>query len=162
MLYPFQSSPGPKAGRNRMTYTSCLGRPLFQSSPGPKAGRNVSIEFGLCELCLVSILARPEGRAQPRSIENPEVGGILFQSSPGPKAGRNTPILTLPETQYWVSILARPEGRAQHIERAALGAPHRVSILARPEGRAQLAGPAALAVNSCLFQSSPGPKAGRN
>ena len=60
----FQSSPGPKAGRNLASTMNSTQPNTFQSSPGPKAGRN-------------SIIADRWGYLRG------------FQSSPGPKAGRN-------------------------------------------------------------------------
>ncbi len=36
----FQSSPGPKAGRNAISVALGYHAVVFQSSPGPKAGRN--------------------------------------------------------------------------------------------------------------------------
>ena len=85
----------------------------------------------------VSILARPEGRALlDFSVYQPMT--FPFQSSPAPKDGRyyNTPAGSIPVTP--VSILARPEGRALPVPTAPLQSAYLVSILARPEGRALL------------------------
>ncbi len=134
----------------------------------------------------VSILARPEGRAQPAFAAGMSICRVEFQSSPGPKAERNRLAARTPCCQSRgfnprparrpsatghrprervralpVSILARPEGRAQHYLALAIDEIDPVSILARPEGRAQ---PDAVEVGVAVteFQSSPGPKAERN
>ena len=159
----FQSSPGPKAGR-------CLrpGRLLgpgphqFQSSPGPKAGRCPD-PFGLHRVgaAQVSILARPEGRALPRTCAgrpprrtgfNPrparrpgaaeraarrEAAIEAFQSSPGPKAGR---------CASWTTCQRHGPVRFQSSPGPKAG---RCSASARSTAAA------------VTFQSSPGPKAGR-
>ena len=85
----------------------------------------------------VSILARPEGRALP---PDRLLGLVLgaFQSSLGPKAERYqaAPVGGEPSGEI-VSILARPEGRALRRQRRLPRPSARaVSILARPEGRA--------------------------
>ena len=133
----FQSSPDPKAGRalaaSRHRWQVAG---LFQSSPDPKAGRHLQCCSGLVAFVVVSILARPEGRA-PRG-----------------KTRERRQSLN-------VSILARPEGRAPRLVAPALAVVQPVSILARPEGRA----PRQLAVNNVsqyTFQSSPDPKAWRH
>ena len=61
---------------------------------------------------VVSILARPEGRALRLPSMSSDALISSFQSSPGPKAGRSAR-----RGQHYgrsgdVSILARPEGRA--------------------------------------------------
>jgi len=62
------------------------------------------------EGAIVSILARPEGRAlQPLRDFIQSLG--LFQSSPAPKDGRYKDAGQLMD-ELVVSILARPEGRA--------------------------------------------------
>ena len=110
----------------------------FQSSPGPRAGRCLlgGVPIGL--VGVVSILARPEGRAL--------LGGL---------ARRERPI-------HQVSILARPEGRALPAAVGLLGVvPVLVSILARPEGRALPFRRTSSNDPAVRFQSSPGPRAGR-
>ena len=109
----FQSSPGPKAGRCLVSSRVTRSEILFQSSPGPKAGRCLDDVGMLPQPELVSILARPEGRALlGRVVDHCHVAGE-------------------------VSILARPEGRALPPRRGPLRLHTRgVSILARPEGRA--------------------------
>ena len=61
---------------------------MFQSSPGPKAGRNGVAYREPHGVQDVSILTRPEGRMQ-RVDEHRLDGPRVFQSSPGPKAGCN-------------------------------------------------------------------------
>src|SRR5437764_1480422 len=114
MTNTFQSSPGPKTGRNVGDVVAGEFNPVFQSSPGPKTGRNDITNRGHCgssrsfnprparrpgathllpelpdTLTGVSILARPEDRAQQRSVKLTDSKPIKFQSSPGPKTGRN-------------------------------------------------------------------------
>ena len=68
----------------------------FQSSPDPKAGRSHSDDADAIERLEVSILARPEGRAQP-SLDGHAAGSdSTFQSSPDPKAGRSLTIRSVP------------------------------------------------------------------
>ncbi len=108
-LNAFQSSPDPRAGRSVQSSTSMYASPerfnprptrgpgaatatllsmsahqRFQSSPDPRAGRSYSPKVNSARLSLsVSILARPEGRAQPCG---PPHGGptpwILTRSGP--------------------------------------------------------------------------------
>ena len=137
----------------------------------------------------VSILARPEGRAL-RSPRRGSAARSRDRFNPRPARRPGAPVLDLRDSvaQRQVSILARPEGRALHSEPErpapegrgvsilarpegrALPADARrhhpgavpVSILARPEGRA-LPGPITVQGSPAdLFQSSPGPKAGRS
>ena len=107
----------------------------------------------------VSILARPEGRALPKTafvspfeifvsiLARPEGRALLgysmltaasstFQSSPAPKGGRYLTTCRLLLLCSGVSILARPEGRAL-----------------RSSGK--------VCSPICAFQSSPAPKGGR-
>ena len=145
--YTFQSSPGPRAGRcagsaaTPSTAHACfnprpargpgaamnprifsMAPPTFQSSPGPRAGRCLAVDHEPGRLALlvsilarpegralpsrsgqldgvgllVSILARPEGRALPTYPHSIPSGDVEFQSSPGPRAGRcpETPCLS--------------------------------------------------------------------
>ncbi len=155
----FQSSPAPKGGRylqtcpsrtrlrcfnprppRRAGATNLDGSDLkagkeFQSSPAPKGGRYKQLNLLRAGTKIVSILARPEGRALPIPI--------------------------MPSTCILrVSILARPEGRALPAVAIAKAATIAVSILARPEGRALLEQQLTDAI-AAQFQSSPAPKGGR-
>ncbi len=106
----FQSSPVPKDGRygsffcpvkgelcfnprpsrrTGATGTHCRGyhHEVFQSSPVPKDGRYRGSDEQPRVFHIVSILARPEGRALPvPNVENTSMN--WFQSSPVPKDGR--------------------------------------------------------------------------
>ena len=109
----------------------------------------------------VSILARPEGRALPsRTVRCPAAS--VFQSSPGPKAGRCRRGPPCRRRGSRVSILARPEGRA--LPQRGLP-PRRLppSFNPRPARRpgAASAEMAGARMADAMFQSSPGPKAGR-
>jgi len=73
----------------------------FQSPPGPKAGRCPLLQRVVLGAFHVSILARPEGRALPLTCTGASPGVKMFQSSPGPKAGRCT-LLLLDEAPQWV------------------------------------------------------------
>ena len=183
----FQSSPGPRAGRYAEGVSVVGGLKAFQSSPGPRAGRYWHLLVAPVEPVDVSILARPEGRALHGRAASATPANTAFQSSPGPRAGRyvqrglgglldllDVSILARPEgralravdldtiTLENVSILARPEGRAlQAGARAGVRHGGSVSILARPEGRALPDPRVAIPLPTPLFQSSPGPRAGR-
>ncbi len=135
LLQMFQSSPAPKGGRY---FRSCRywrwGFQCFNPRPPRRAGATPPPEPPP-SLTLVSILARPEGRA----LRDASVMGIScfkFQSSPAPKGGRYHLSCGGFAVEHDVSILARPEGRA-------------LRVCARPRARA------------ILFQSSPAPKGGR-
>ena len=82
----FQSSPGPKARRCVMPHRRQHDPACFNPRPTrrPGAAMTVSDDPGGA---IVSILARPEGRAL-RACLSSSVALSLFQSSPGPKAGR--------------------------------------------------------------------------
>ena len=62
--------------------------PPFQSSPGPRAGRCERDKRVAAAGPRVSILARPAGRALPKTRLPWAVASWPFQSSPGPRAGR--------------------------------------------------------------------------
>ena len=167
-MHKFQSSPGPRAGRCRSCRptttrrcTSFNPRPArgpgaapspvpiacsfskFQSSPGPRAGRCRLALLDSAILDIVSILARPEGRALLAVVAVSQ-DQTLFQSSPGPRAGRcdsgngsgnrSTGFNPRPAILFQSS----PGPRAGRCP--ASSSPTRptgtVSILARPEGRA--------------------------
>ena len=133
-MYPFQSSPGPKAGcyacANQDTRTSqCSFNPHPARRPGATCHHR-----GTCNWLNVSILTRPEGR-------------VL----------RGIPFTTMEDAG--VSILTRPEGRVLLLGLIILDYDILVSILTRPEGRV-LPNWRAHRVACTKFQSSPGPKAG--
>ena len=113
----------------------------FQSSPAPKDGRYGVHGYEL-SWCIVSILARPEGRALPflqalqkeRSCFNPRpprrTGATMkshnvenkshcFNPRPPRRTGATTPSGTT-TGNIIVSILARPEGRALRTQDRAL------------------------------------------
>ncbi len=115
-----------------------------------------------CDRRGVSILARPEGRAQPRAASR-SIWRVVFQSSPGPKAERN-PAQAKAFEAAAQGFNPRPARRP-----SATSDPRRlhvlhdaVSILARPEGRAQHPTARYFPLDTREFQSSPGPKAERN
>ncbi len=156
----FNPRPPRRAGATPLAAALASTLRVFQSSPAPKGGRYW--KTAQCSLLedLVSILARPEGRAlrdtwtakerytlcfNPRP---PRRAGatpcvrllifwrISFNPRPPRRAGATTSRVALARLIFCVSILARPEGRAlpQPIERQT--SMSCVSILARPEGRA--------------------------
>ena len=111
---------------------------MFQSSPGPRAGRCQVTRVGHSPLNIVSILARPAGRALHRSRHGRRAPQRRFNPRPARGPGAASVEVTGTVTVgHWVSILARPAGRALH--RPTVRHQHRkrrVSILARPAGRA--------------------------
>ena len=163
--HSFNPRPTRRPGAAAAAATVVMALPMFQSSPDPKAGRSLRIGAGVAAGVRVSILARPEGRAQPgaRRRDGRDVSG--FNPRPTRRPGAASRRIDAPLTGRGVSILARPEGRAQRPAPAcaptrpcsfnprptrrpgaAREPPHparpppRVSILARPEGRAQRRG----------------------
>ena len=130
----FQSSPAPKDGRylgELLSYSPVTG---FNPRPPRRTGA-ITRRVMVGQHCLVSILARPEGRAlfsdlrrqalcRPVSIlARPEGRALLcghFAGAPGccrfnPRPPRRTGAICAGhavETAKEVSILARPEGRA--------------------------------------------------
>ncbi len=83
---------------------------------------------------IVSILARPEGRALPCG-DPCYYAADLFQSSPAPKGGRYRWSNRFIFMDQHVSILARPEGRALR-PAPALDLQIRQSFNPRPPRRA--------------------------
>ena len=61
----------------------------------------------------VSILARPDGRAQQEEEADETEQKSVFQSSPALMDGRNFAVAAHVGDEEVVSILARPDGRAQ-------------------------------------------------
>ncbi len=109
----------------------------------------------------VSILARPEGRAL--QDDGPEEPALLTRFNPRPARGPGATSASswmrdLPRDD--VSILARPEGRALHA-----GAPSRITMhmfQSSPGPRAgRYVAPLTSPRYAVVFQSSPGPRAGR-
>src|SRR5665811_1087572 len=136
--------------------------PCFNPRPTRRQGATRRTSRGYLHPGDVSILAPPEGRAQPGLIATPTCDCQLFQSSPHPKAGRNVRHRRRTDRRILVSILAPPEGRAQLDVAGPDDAGVDVSILAPPEGRAQPRSLMATTGSRRGFQSSPHPKAGRN
>ena len=135
----------------------------FQSSPGPKAGRSRVRRRRAVLRHVVSILARPEGRA----LRGYAVGAIVapagFNPRPARRPGAPLPAVRTPHVVAHVSILARPEGRALP------GSASRASGTARrfnPRPARRPGAPPLVRLgsspNTSSFQSSPGPKAGRS
>ena len=180
----FQSSPAPKDGRYahdtflfrlsksfnprppRRTGATRLGKTLavrlngFNPRPPRRTGATVRSQY-VCFMVLVSILARPEGRALPQH-QLTLCCLPVFQSSPAPKDGRypsrrarlsrcrsfnprpprrTGATSTLPciplGFPLFQSSPAPKDGRYFRWIRS-INAVHHVSILARPEGRALL------------------------
>ena len=138
-LSPFQSSPGPRAGRCDHERTSSRSRlDTFQSSPGPRAGRCHDRTAPEHRAAVVSILARPEGRALRCDAPRRLPLDTEFQSSPGPRAGRCVPTISAAVWPTWM-FQSSPGPRAGRC---------------RPADRVEL-------WTTGMFQSSPGPRAGR-
>ena len=110
----FQSSPAPRDGRYLMPPLCRRMALLFQSSPAPRDGRYKEILAKPASNPVVSILARPEGRALPSTTRLPS-GVAKFQSSPAPRDGRYPGCCGIKRLAAVVSILARPEGRALQV-----------------------------------------------
>ena len=154
----FQSAPGRQAGRCDLKVAlESIGK-KFQSAPGRQAGRCHPFGQQVGRHQLVSIRARPAGRA----MRGPDVGrhpGRGFQSAPGRQAGRcerpaaadadhhrfnprpaGRPGDAIPPPAVGqgevVSIRARPAGRAMPLPREQGQQSQGVSIRARPAGRA--------------------------
>ena len=84
----FQSPPGPQAGRYRDALDIMTVDAEFQSPPGPQAGRYPILLEHLDTGRVVSIPARPAGRALLKAKQPPWLALSAFQSPPGPQAGR--------------------------------------------------------------------------
>ena len=108
---------------------------MFQSSPAPKDGRYHNAFPHTVSHVIVSILARPEGRALPARSSQFSVTVI-------------------------VSILARPEGRALLRTTASISI-FRISFNPRPPRRTGATSAGAISTATTTFQSSPAPKDGR-
>ena len=155
--FGFQSSPGPKAGRYQRRKSEVAGKSGFNPRPArrPGATRKHRARGAGRD---VSILARPEGRALPKVLEV-EVMVTLFQSSPGPKAGRYRRGWC--SSRNWSCFNPRPARRP-----GATSLQHGDHVLLRGFNPRPARRPGATATRRKLsgpnvFQSSPGPKAGR-
>ncbi len=81
---------------------------VFQSSPGPKAGCNRVKNFGVGGDMYVSILTRPESRMQHGLLRR-FLWHAEFQSSPGPKAGCNRLNMSLLLSLCWFQSSPGPK-----------------------------------------------------
>ena len=159
----FQSSPGPKAGRYSASSRYSVRRSAgFQSSPGPKAGRYSEVDRRIRQAHnRVSILARPEGRALPPRLLRPQHAAqpVSILARPEGRALLGGSMDFARESQD-VSILARPEGRA--LPPRLLRPQTRRSARFNPRPARRPGATSRPTAPSCaMFQSSPGPKAGR-
>ena len=137
-LGAFQSSPGPKAGRYMAAaHSPYTRRRWFQSSPGPKAGRYRRNQVRDVAVHPVSILARPEGRAllHPAGDWECLIWGFNPRPARRPGATGRQPARVRPVRRGFNPRPARRPGATR--------------TNTRPAGR------------YAVFQSSPGPKAGR-
>ena len=156
----FQSSPGPEAERYKLRTAPALSARSFQSSPGPEAERYLPGGDAMIRVTVVSILARPGGRAY-----RPSSPPIATWPSFNPRPARRPSDTSKPATATAVvaSFQSSPGPEAERYRRRyRRGVAHGgVSILARPGGRALL--PTRLADDGqpAQFQSSPGPEAER-
>jgi len=130
----FNPRPPRRTGATRASCVAPRARPCFNPRPPRRTGATSNAAASSMR-SLVSILARPEGRAL--LLEHPALG------------------IGVP-----VSILARPEGRALRGWRLAhAGAPPRFNP--RPPRRTGATACCAATSRAAMFQSSPAPKDGR-
>ena len=131
---------------------------MFQSTSGPKPGRNNS---GFCSSCCCSSFnPRPDRSPDETKLRTKSKQFHLFQSTSGPKPGRNWdgfhPICILsgfnprPDRSPDETLRAKPAGRSLW-----------VSIHVRTEARTKL-GKMPNWKSGLMFQSTSGPKPGRN
>ena len=105
----FNPRPPRRTGATVSPPSSLSSSSSFNPRPPRRTGATPN-EYACQCVSLVSILARPEGRAlQLIRAKNATIAG--FQSSPAPKDGRY-PAKIADALGFIVSILARPEGRA--------------------------------------------------
>ena len=109
----FQSSPDLQVGRYACLAWASDGRCCFNPRPTFRSGATPG---GLCAplQAMVSILARPSGRALLLNVSWCFVVYPVFQSSPDLQVGRYDAGLRRRLVEPQVSILARPSGRALH------------------------------------------------
>ena len=154
----FQSTPGLTVGRCHALGAAVVKVGLFQSTPGLTVGRCVLERFVDSGGDLVSIHARPHGRAMRIGISGAS-DSIMFQSTPGLTVGRcdgvgmvrarllefqSTPGLTVgrccadqADDDQQRGFNPRPASRSGDARSNAMSARRRyVSIHARPHGRA--------------------------
>ena len=108
-MFTFQSSPAPKDGRYKHEAESSCTHYRFNPRPPRRTGATIGDELKLIG-GVVSILARPEGRALHESrIRSTSCG--RFNPRPPRRTGAT---MRTPSREHVldVSILARPEGRA--------------------------------------------------
>jgi len=87
IYWPFQSAPGPGAGRYSAIFVAQSGRFSFQSAPGPGAGRYYNPELrARYQQQFQSAPGPGAGRYATIMYANRELS--RFQSAPGPGAGR--------------------------------------------------------------------------
>ncbi len=108
----FQSAPGLTVGRCRAHAFHPVRDWLFQSAPGLTVGRCSREIDGLQAEMLVSIRARPHGRAMPGGRRSHGRSAVVFQSAPGLTVGRCHTTAGFDPGATNVSIRARPHGRA--------------------------------------------------
>jgi len=154
----FQSAPGQLAGRC-VRYTRVTHQiRRFQSAPGQLAGRCADPVPDRRHLEMVSIRARPAGRAMP-GLGGGGAASQSFQSAPGQLAGR------CPGWEGEVPPANRFNPRpaswpGDALRRHGFGVSAPVSIRARPAGRAMRSS-GMRQPHSAQFQSAPGQLAGR-
>ena len=157
----FQSAPGQLAGRCHAARSRGCARTIaFQSAPGQLAGRCVADQHERAAHAMVSIRARPIGRAMPCRRRRPACAPVVsIRARPIGRAMRARSHAAAEPIR--VSIRARPIGRAMRRCRMPAADASAVSIRARPIGRAMPALPAGRHRRCTRFQSAPGQLAGR-
>ena len=154
----FQSSPGQKAGCNKVVGRPSAGGLLVSILTRPEGRVQLQGVVALLPVLAVSILTRPEGRVQPLT---PSTATLTACFNPHPARRPGATVLLGESVQlidlFQPGLLAGCNTRHQ----PRLVSASRVSILTRPEGRVQHASAHANA-GQLLFQSSPGQKAGCN
>ena len=148
----FQSAPGRLAGRCRGRAPVASGHRLVSIRARP-IGRAMRSSPRCCQTrrCIVSIRARPIGRAMRAPPHEPVATDHVFQSAPGRLAGRCVELDALrSRSREFQSAPGQLAGRC-----AMADCLQRVSIRARPIGRAMRRH------DRASFQSAPGRLAGR-
>ncbi len=108
----FQSSPAPKGGRYQLLLIFAHSILRFNPRPPRRAGAT-TLQTAKELAMVVSILARPEGRALPGQTAL-FLWINTFQSSPAPKGGRYRFILRLCGGIYWFQSSPAPKGGRYH------------------------------------------------
>ncbi len=109
--YSFNPRPAFRPGDATLALKVTLVIVLFQSAPGLSAGRCCAGQHFLLVVDLVSIRARPFGRAMPGLVRARPADYCRFNPRPAFRPG-DAVIHPLPKKQALVSIRARPFGRA--------------------------------------------------